>query len=115
MKRYPKGNNAACAEMYDAIAPRLPGCADDDRMTSALTATAAADDGLDARRLERLQQRLDALPEIERTRAQWRGNWRCIRRVRVGRASVLSPKFGDYFGEQSASLARRADAGISGI
>src|SRR6185369_14523219 len=27
-------------------------------------------------------------------------------------ASVLSPKFGDYFGEQSASLARRADAPV---
>src|SRR6185369_7874719 len=37
------------------------------------------------------------------------GSWSCAT------ASVLSPKFGDYFGEQSASLARRADAGISGI
>ena len=37
------------------------------------------------------------------------------RPLRCAVSSVLSPKFGDYFGEQSASLARRADAGISGI
>jgi RNA polymerase sigma-70 factor, ECF subfamily len=45
--------------------------ADDDRMTSEPTATAAADDVLDARRLERrVQQRLDALPETQRTAYQ---------------------------------------------
>ena len=133
MERYSNGDNAAFAELYDAIAPRLlgflrkatrdgvaaedlmqqtflqihrargsfiPGApvmpwalaiakrlmidgarrrrveqglfmhapADDDRMTSAPPATAAADDVLDARRLERrVQQRLDALPETQRT------------------------------------------------
>jgi len=133
MERYSNGDNAAFAELYDAIAPRLlgflrkatrdagaaedlmqqtflqihrargsfiPGApvmpwalaiakrlmidsarrrrveeglfmhapADDERMTSAPTATAAADDVLDARRLERrVQQRLDALPETQRT------------------------------------------------
>jgi RNA polymerase sigma-70 factor (ECF subfamily) len=45
--------------------------ADDVRMTSASTATAAAGDVLDARRLERrVQQRLDALPETQRTAYQ---------------------------------------------
>jgi RNA polymerase sigma-70 factor (ECF subfamily) len=45
--------------------------ADDDRMTSESTVTAAADDVLDARRLERrVQQRLDALPETQRTAYQ---------------------------------------------
>ena len=46
--------------------------ADDDRMTYEPTAaTAAADDVLDARRLERrVQQRLDALPEAQRTAYQ---------------------------------------------
>jgi len=45
--------------------------ADDERMTSEPTATAAADDVLDARRLERrVQQRLDALPETQRTAYQ---------------------------------------------
>ena len=43
----------------------------DERMTSEPTATAAADDVLDARRLERrVQQRLDALPETQRTAYQ---------------------------------------------
>ena len=136
MERYANGDNAAFAELYDAIAPRLAGFlrkatrdgvatedlmqqtflhihrargsfipgapvmpwalaiakrlmidsarrrrlelalfmhapADDDRMTSEPTETAAADDFLDARRLERLvQQRLDALPEIQRTAYQ---------------------------------------------
>ena len=45
--------------------------ADDDRMTSEPTATPATDDVLDARRLERrVQQRLDALPETQRTAYQ---------------------------------------------
>ena len=45
--------------------------ADDGRMTSEPAATAAADDVLDARRLERrVQQRLDALPETQRTAYQ---------------------------------------------
>jgi RNA polymerase sigma-70 factor, ECF subfamily len=44
---------------------------DDDRMTSEPTATAAADDALHARRLEqRVQQRLDDLPETQRTAYQ---------------------------------------------
>ena len=133
MERYSNGDNAAFAELYDAIAPRLVGFlrkatrdgvtaedlmqqtflqihrargsfisgapvmpwalaiakrlmidsarrqrvelglfmhapADDERMTSEPTAAAAADDVLDARRLERrVQQRLDALPETQRT------------------------------------------------
>jgi len=136
MERYSNGDDAAFAEVYDAIAPRLlgflrkatrdgaatedlmqqtflqihrargsfiPGApvmpwalaiakrlmidsarrrrvelglfmhvpADDDRLTSAPTATAAADDVLDARRLERrVQQRLDALPETQRAAFQ---------------------------------------------
>jgi RNA polymerase sigma-70 factor (ECF subfamily) len=42
--------------------------ADDDRRTAEPTAAAAADDVLDARRLERrVQQRLDALPETQRS------------------------------------------------
>ena len=45
--------------------------ADDDRMMSEPTATAAADEVLDARRLERrVQQRLDALPAAQRTAYQ---------------------------------------------
>jgi len=45
--------------------------ADDDRVTSHAIASAAADDLLDARHLERrLQQRLDALPETQRTAYQ---------------------------------------------
>ena len=134
MERYSKGDEAAFAELYDAIAPRLlgflrkatrdgfaaedlmqqtllqmhrtrgsfiPGApvmpwafaiarrlmidsarrrrlerrlfsdapADDDRMTYApIAAMASADDLLHARRLQwRLQQRLDALPEVQRT------------------------------------------------
>ena len=44
---------------------------DDDGMTFEPTATAASDDVLDARRLERrVQQRLDALPETQRTAYQ---------------------------------------------
>ena len=136
MERYSNGDNAAFAELYDAIAPRLlgflrkatrdgvatedlmqqtflqihrargsfiPGApvmpwalaiakrlmidsarrhrlelglfvqapADDGRMTSEPTATVAADDVLDARRLERrVQRRLDALPETQRTAYQ---------------------------------------------
>src|SRR5215510_2245610 len=136
MERYSNGDNAAFAELYDAIAPRLlgflrkatrdgvttedlmqqtflhihrargsfiPGAAvmpwalaiakrlmidsarrqrlelgifmhapaDDDRMTSEATATAAADDVLDARQLgRRLQERLDVLPETQRTAYQ---------------------------------------------
>ena len=136
MERYSNGDNAAFAELYDAIAPCLlgflrkatrdgvatedlmqqtflqihrargsfiPGVpmmpwalaiaqrlmidsarrqrvelglfmhapADDDRMTSEPTATAAADEVLDWRRLERrVQQRLDALPETQRTAYQ---------------------------------------------
>ena len=136
MERYSNGDNAAFAELYDTIAPRLfgflckatrdrvatedlmqqtflqihrargsfiPGApvmpwalaiakrlmidsarrqrvefglfmhapADDDRMTSEPAATAAAGDVLDARRLERrVQQRLDALPETQRTAYQ---------------------------------------------
>ena len=132
MERYANGDDAAFAELYDAIAPRLfgflskatrdgavtedlmqqtflqihrargsfiPGApvmpwalaiakrlmidsarrqrvelglfvhaaADDERMRSEPTATAAADDVLDARRLERgVQRRLDALPETQR-------------------------------------------------
>ena len=135
MERYSNGDDAAFAELYDAIAPRLlnflrkatrdpvaaddlaqqtflhmhrargsfiPGApvtpwafaiarrlmidsarrqrlelglflhapADDDWMTSEPTA-AAADDVLDARRLQRrVQQRLDTLPEIQRTAYQ---------------------------------------------
>jgi RNA polymerase sigma-70 factor, ECF subfamily len=42
--------------------------ADDERTTSAATTTAATDDLLDARRTEyRVQQRLDALPETQRS------------------------------------------------
>ncbi len=133
MERYSNGDNAAFAELYDAIAPRLlgflrkatrdgvatedlmqqtflqihrargafiPGApvmpwalaiakrlmidsarrrrvelglfvhapADDDRMRSEPATTAGADDVLDARRLGgRVQQRLDALPETQRT------------------------------------------------
>ena len=134
MERYSKGDEAAFAELYDAIAPRLlgflrkatrdgfaaedlmqqtllqmhrtrgsfiPGApvmpwafaiarrlmidsarrrrlerrlfsdapADDDRMTyEPIAAMASADDLLHARRLQwRLQQRLDALPEVQRT------------------------------------------------
>lgn len=134
MERYSNGDNAAFAELYDAIAPRLlgflrkatrdgvaaedlmqqtflqihrargsfiPGApvtpwalaiakrlmidsarrqrvelglfmhapADDDQMTSEPSAvTAAADDVLDARRLERrVQERLNCLPETQRT------------------------------------------------
>src|SRR5437870_3705566 len=136
MERYANGDDAAFAELYDAIAPRLfgflskatrdgavtedlmqqtflqihrargsfiPGApvmpwalaiakrlmidsarrqrvelglfmhalADDDGMMSEATATPAADDVLDARRLERrVQQRLDALPETQRTAYQ---------------------------------------------
>ena len=136
MGRYSTGDNAAFAELYDAIAPRLlgflrsatrdgvaaedlvqqtflqihrargsfiPGApvmpwalaiakrlmidsarrqrlelglfmqapADDDRMMSDPTATTAAGDVLDARRLERrVQQRLAALPETQRTAYQ---------------------------------------------
>ncbi len=137
MERYSKGDEAAFAELYDAIAPRLlgflrkatrdhaaaedlmqqtllqihrergsfiPGArvmpwayaiarrlmidsarrrrveqrlfseapADDDRMTYEPTAAmAAADDLLHARRLEgRVRQRLDALPEAQRTAYQ---------------------------------------------
>ncbi len=137
MERYSKGDEAAFAELYDAIAPRLlgflrkatrddvaaedlmqqtllqihrargsfiPGArvmpwafaiarrlmidsarrrrverrlfseapADDDRMTYEPTAAmATADDLLHARRLERrVQQRLDALPETQRTAYQ---------------------------------------------
>jgi len=45
--------------------------ADDDRMTSAPAATAGVDDMLHARRLERrVQERLDALPETQRTAYQ---------------------------------------------
>jgi len=45
--------------------------ADDDRIVYEPAATAAADDVLHARRLEvRLQQRIDALPELQRT-AYW--------------------------------------------
>jgi RNA polymerase sigma-70 factor (ECF subfamily) len=41
---------------------------DDDRIAPDPTATAAADEVIDARRLERrVQQRLDALPEAQRT------------------------------------------------
>ena len=44
---------------------------DDDRLTSDATAPDAAEDVLDARRLERrVQQRLDALPETQRTAYQ---------------------------------------------
>ena len=44
---------------------------DDDRMKAEPTATAAADDALHARRLEqRVQQRLDDLPETQRTAYQ---------------------------------------------
>jgi len=136
MERYANGDDAAFAELYDAIAPRLlgflrkstrdgnaaedlmqqaflqihqargsfiPGArvmpwafaiarrlmidsarrrrverglfldapVDDDRLTSEPTATVLADAVLDARRLERrVQQRLDALPEIQRTAYQ---------------------------------------------
>ena len=136
MERYSNGNDAAFAELYDAIAPRLlgflrkatrdgsasedlmqqtflqihqargsfiPGAPvmpwalaiakrlmidsarrrrvelglfahtplDDDRMTCEPTAAVLADDVLDARRLERrVQQKLDALPEIQRTAYQ---------------------------------------------
>lgn len=49
----------------------MPAPTDDDWMASEPTATAAADDVLDARRLERrVQQRLDALPETQRTAYQ---------------------------------------------
>ena len=133
MERYSTGDDAACAELYDAIAPRLlsflrkatrdgattedlmqqtflqihrargsfiPGAAvmpwalaiarrlmidgvrrqrvelglftygagDDDRMMSDPTATEAADDLVDARRRgRRAQQRLETLPETQRT------------------------------------------------
>ena len=133
MERYANGDDAAFAELYDAIAPRLlgflrkatrdgnaaedlmqqaflqihqargsfiPGArvmpwafaiarrlmidsarrrrverglfldapVDDDRLTSEPTASVLADAVLDARRLEqRVQRRLDALPEIQRT------------------------------------------------
>jgi RNA polymerase sigma-70 factor, ECF subfamily len=136
MERYSNGDNAAFAELYDAIAPRLlgflrkatrddrdaedlmqqtllqihrergsfiPGArvipwastiarrlmidstrrrrveqrlfsdapADDDRMTHELTTAAAAEDLLLASRLEgRIQERLDALPETQRTAYQ---------------------------------------------
>jgi RNA polymerase sigma-70 factor (ECF subfamily) len=136
MERYSNGDNAAFAELYDTIAPRLfgflckatrdrvatedlmqqtflqihrargsfiPGApvmpwvlaiakrlmidsarrrrvelglfthapADNDRMMSQATAAAAAGDVVDARRLERrVQQRLDALPETQRTAYQ---------------------------------------------
>ena len=136
MERYSNGDNAAFAELYDAIAPRLlrflrkatrdsgatedlmqqtflqihrargsfiagarvmpwafaiakrlmidsarrqrvelglfmHAPADDDRMTSEPAATAGADDMLHARRLERrVQERLDALPETQRTAYQ---------------------------------------------
>jgi RNA polymerase sigma-70 factor (ECF subfamily) len=136
MERYANGNDAAFAELYDAIAPRLlgflrratrdniaaedlmqqtflqmhqargsfiPGAPvvpwalaiakrlmidsarrrrvelglfvrapiDDDRMTSEATGTVLADEVLDARRVaRRVQQRLEALPEIQRTAYQ---------------------------------------------
>jgi RNA polymerase sigma-70 factor (ECF subfamily) len=136
MERYANGDDAAFAELYDALAPRLlgflrkatrdgnaaedlmqqaflqihqargsfiPGArvmpwafaiarrlmidsarrrrverglfmdapVDDDRLTSEPTATVLADAVLDARRLERrVQLRLDALPEIQRTAYQ---------------------------------------------
>jgi RNA polymerase sigma-70 factor (ECF subfamily) len=136
MERYSNGDNAAFAELYDAVAPRLlvflrkatrdavaaedlaqqtflhihrargsfiagapvmpwalaiakrlmidrarrqrvelglftHAPADDDRVTSHAIVGAAADDLLDARHLERrFQQRLDALPETQRTAYQ---------------------------------------------
>jgi RNA polymerase sigma-70 factor (ECF subfamily) len=89
MERYSRGDEAAFAELYDAIAPRrlrfdsarrrrverrlfseTP--ADDNRMTYEPTAPAApADELLHVRRLEwRLRQRLDDLPESQRTAYQ---------------------------------------------